>query len=82
MPVGSPQVRDCIIEAGKRYCESNPVAPSEFGWLLLAFLAIGLWVGLWLWIADKYFDMHPGVALGGSFGLPLLFGGLYLILLT
>ena len=79
VPVTNTQVRDCIIEAGKKFCETSDMNPQEFGFVLLGVIGIIVWLSLWFWISDRFFDLDFAVLIGGSIVLPLTIAGLLLI---
>ena len=75
---------DCIIQDGVRYCEKVARSSDEWGLLLLGMLAFGLWAAFWFWLAfTKFYEQDGYVAaciFGGIFGIPLLVGGIVLLL--
>ncbi len=81
IPMGSGSPRDCILVEGVKYCESMDTITNDLGWMLLGLLAFGIWIGMWMWISERFFGMNLAVALGGAIGLPLLIGGITLVLI-
>lgn len=47
-----PVEKDCIVQAGVRYCEDKPLTPEELGYGLLALVILGL-IG-WAWFAGLF----------------------------
>lgn len=80
IPITNTSVRDCIIEAGKEYCESSPADPKMIGIVLLCLVVFGLWSALMMWVSDKFFNESIGFIMATVFGLPLLVIGLVLII--
>lgn len=78
-PVITTHVRNCIVEGGVRYCEDANLKSKDLGFVMLGFVCLGLWCGLWMTISNKYFNDSVGVVLGGAMGIPLLIGALCLI---
>lgn len=74
-----PIERDCVIEAGKRFCEVSPVAPHDMG------IALFLLLGLLLYgilLARVCASGRFLLGLGGMFFLPLLIAATYLAFFT
>jgi hypothetical protein len=71
--------RDCIIHEGTRYCESSGATSFDVGIILLVTLGALLWIAFWFYLGDRY--ESTVIALGGGLCLPLLVGGVGLILL-
>lgn len=44
---------NCILQEGVRYCESNPVSPNQFGFLLIGLSIYMIYVMVCFWLSEK-----------------------------
>ena len=80
VPITNTQVKNCIVQAGVRYCEDQPTTKKD-----ISYLSFGL-VGLFIWFAFSFwFGMKIGEKtntfelfwiLGIGFVIPALIIGL------
>lgn len=72
-----PQQRDCIIQAGKTYCEKQDITKNELGALSLGILAAIAWFGAWFWLGEVF---DSGWFMAASIIIPLMIGSLLLFI--
>lgn len=78
MPMPVTQKRDCIVQEGIRYCESNPLTKHDLGWMSVIMLVVILWFGFWAWLGiEKDWGMW---AMAICFLVPFALGSLLLFL--
>lgn len=77
IPMTNTRTRDCIVQEGVRYCESQPMSNHDLGMLFLLMLVLIAWFGFWTWCST---ETEMGFwALAIAFCLPLAVGALILL---